>query len=244
MFASSALALATSDTLRPAKVLATLAASGGLIEADAPATTLSGFEALGSAGTIIRIEKGSEIIAQGDAADHCFEVLEGCVRSVQRLEDGRRHVGEFLLPGDIFGLDAAGAHEFAAEAVTTVAVRRIRLATVELYAEEDAGFARRLRRHLAAQAKSARRRLVLLGRLTAAERVAAFLLEMTERLEGATEGAVDLPMNRGDMADYLGLTIETVSRCLSDLKRGGVIGVKGPHVTIRNRRRLGAETLH
>lgn len=237
--ASSAHASARSMTR-----LNSLAAVGALIESARPVCAASILGPMGSAGTLIRIEKGAEIVAQGDHADHCFEVVEGCVRSLQRLEDGRRHVGEFLLPGDIFGLDAAGEHEFAAEAVTAVTIRRLRLATVERLAEEDAAFALQLRHHLTRQAKSMRRRLLLLGRMTAAERVGAFLLEMTERLEDVAEDALDLPMNRGDMADYLGLTIETVSRCLSDLKRSGVIAVKGSHVTIRNRRRLGTETLH
>ncbi|HTI03377.1 MAG TPA: helix-turn-helix domain-containing protein [Acidisoma sp.] len=195
-------------------------------------------------GALVDIEKGCDIIAQGDAAEYCFEVVEGCVRSVQRLEDGRRQVSDFLMPGDVFGLDAVGEHEFAAEAVTAVTIRRLRLSTVELLAEEDAAFGQRLRRHLTRQAKAMRSRIVLLGRMTAAERIAAFLLEMTERLEGSRQGIVELPMSRGDMADYLGLTIETVSRCLSDLKRCGVISVKGAHIAIHNRRALTAETLH
>ncbi|GAB0117331.1 helix-turn-helix domain-containing protein [Acidisoma sp. 7E03] len=240
MFASSA-----SSPTRPATArLTTLAAIGAMIETAQPRRDLSMLGSAGSAGTLVHVEKGAEIVAQGDAADHCFEVVEGCVRSVQRLEDGRRHVGEFLLPGDIFGLEAVGEHELAAEAVTCCTIRRLRLTTVELLAEEDAGFALRLRRHLTRQAKSMRRRLLLLGRMTAAERVAAFLLEMSERLQDTPLGTVDLPMNRGDMADYLGLTIETVSRCLSDLKRGGIIAVKGAQITIRNRHRLGLETLH
>lgn len=197
-----------------------------------------------SAGTLIDIEKGCDIIAQGDAADYCFEVVEGCARSVQRLEDGRRQVSDFLFPGDIFGLDAIGEHAFAGEAVTAVTIRRLRLSTVEVLAEEDAAFGQRLRHHLIHQTKAMRNRIVLLGRMTAAERIAAFLLEMTSRLETRAQGIVELPMSRGDMADYLGLTIETVSRCLSDLKRSGVISVQGARIGIQNRRALTADMLH
>lgn len=196
------------------------------------------------AGTLIDIEKGCDIIAQGDAADYCFEVVEGCARSVQRLEDGRRQVSDFLLPGDIFGLDAVGEHDFAGEAVTAVTIRRLRISALKQLAEEDAAFAQRLLRHLTQQTKAMRRRIVLLGRMTAAERIGTFLLEMTERLEATRQDIVELPMNRADMADYLGLTIETVSRCLSDLKGRGVISVKGAHIAIHNRRALTAETLH
>jgi CRP/FNR family nitrogen fixation transcriptional regulator len=197
-----------------------------------------------NAGALVDIEKGCDIIAQGDAADYCFEIIEGCARSVQRLEDGRRQISDFLLPGDIFGLDAVGEHDFAGEAVTAVTIRRLRLSTVELLAEDDAVFALGLRRHLTRQAKAMRSRIVLLGRMTAAERIGAFLVEMTQRLEGSSQGIVELPMSRSDMADYLGLTIETVSRCLSDLKGRGVISVKGTHIVIHNRRALTAETLH
>jgi len=199
---------------------------------------------MGNGAALLDIEKGCDIIAQGDAADYCFEVVEGCARSVQRLEDGRRQVSDFLLPGDVFGLDAVGEHDFAGEAVTAVTIRRLRLSTVELLAEDDAAFAQRLRRHLTRQTKAMRSRIVLLGRMTAAERIGAFLLEMTERLQGSSHGIVELPMSRGDMADYLGLTIETVSRCLSDLKSRGVISVKGARIAIHNRRALTAETLH
>lgn len=196
------------------------------------------------AGALVAFEKGCDIIAQGDAADYCFEVVEGCARSVQRLEDGRRQVSDFLLPGDVFGLDAVGEHDFAGEAVTAVTIRRLRLATLDLLAEEDAAFGQRLRRHLARQSRAMRSRIVLLGRMTAAERIGAFLLEMKKRLDGSAQDIVELPMSRGDMADYLGLTIETVSRCLSDLKGRGVISVKGAHIIIHNHRALTAETLH
>jgi CRP-like cAMP-binding protein len=195
--------------------------------------------------SLVEIEKGSEIIAQGDDADYCFEVVDGCVRSLQRLEDGRCQVSEFLLPGDIFGLDAVGEHDFAAEAVTAVTIRRVRLSAVELLAAEDADFGQRLRRNLARQAKTMRNHLVALGRMTAVERIAGFLIEMSERLDGPTHGVVELPMSRTDMADYLGLTIETVSRSLTDLKRQGIIAVKGARIAIHNRRALTvSETLH
>lgn len=221
------------------------ARTAAAVEQAPPATATSAFRGqTETAGSLIEIDRGCDIIAQGDAADFCFEVVEGCVRSVQRLEDGRRQVSDFLLPGDIFGLDAVGEHAFAAEAVTTATIRRLRLSLVDLLADEDAAFGRRLRHHLTREAKSMRGRIVLLGRMTAAERIAAFLLEMTERLRGSPQGIVELPMNRGDMADYLGLTIETISRCLSDLKRSGVISVKGPHIAIHNHRALSAETLH
>lgn len=202
---------------------------------------------LSGSAVIFEIARGAEIVAQGESAEYCFQVMEGCVRTVRRLEDGRRQVGEFLLPGDIFGWETIGEHEFAAEAVTPVTVRRLRLTAIEERADEDRVFAQRLRRYVAGQVKVARGRLVVLGRLTAAERIAAFLLEMNTRLGGSAKAAVELPMCRTDMADYLGLTIETVSRGLTELRRRGAITVKGAWIAIHDRRALnvaGAEWLH
>ncbi|MCB8877380.1 helix-turn-helix domain-containing protein [Acidisoma silvae] len=200
---------------------------------------------LDGVGSSVEVAKGQEIVGQGDRADSCFEVIHGCVRTLQRLEDGRSQVSEFLLPGDIFGLDASGEHEFAAEAVTAATIRRVRLCTIDLLTREDAAFEQDLRHHLCYQIKAARRRLVALGRMTAAEKIAGFLLEMSGRLDASEQGAVKLPMCRGDIADYLGLTIETVSRCMTDLKRRNVISLHGSLIAILDRRLLATkETLH
>lgn len=198
-------------------------------------------DALKAHAITLQVARGDEIISQGAEARYCFHVTEGCVRTVRLLEDGRRHVIEFLLPGDILAWEALGdTHEFAAEAVTPVTLRRVPLALIEARADEDRAFAQRLRRYQAEQVKAARSRLVVLGRLTAAERIASFLLEMNSRLGGAISRAIDLPMCRTDMADYLGLTIETVSRCLTDLRRLGAISVRGARIVILDQHALGA----
>jgi len=204
-------------------------------------------------------DRDEEIIAQGARAENCFQVVSGCVRTVRLLEDGRRQVGEFLFAGDVFGWDAVEEHEFAAEAVTPVTLRRLRLSVVEAHADGDRAFARRLRRYTADQVRLARSRLVLLGRKTASERVASFLLEMCARLDrpslthlnlahlnlarpnlarpGVTcssNTVIELPMSRADMADYLGLTIETICRGLSELRRRGTIVVARTRVAIQD----------
>ena len=193
---------------------------------------------LAMVATTLHFERDDEIIAQGARAEHCFQVITGCLRTVRLLEDGRRQVGEFLLAGDVFGWDAVGEHEFAAEAVTPVTLRRIRLSSIEERADEDRCFAQRLRRYTADQVRIARARLVLLGRKTAAERIASFLLEMVERLNSPDEAVIELPMSRADMADYLGLTIETVCRGLTELRRQGTIAVERTRVAIRDSRAL------
>ena len=193
---------------------------------------------LAMVATTLHFERDAEIIAQGARAEYCFQVISGCLRTVRLLEDGRRQVGEFLLAGDVFGWDAVGEHEFAAEAVTPVTLGRIRLSSIEERADEDRCFAQRLRRYTADQVRIARARLVLLGRKTAAERIASFLLEMVERLNSPDEAVIELPMSRADMADYLGLTIETVCRGLTELRRQGTIGVERTRVVIRDSRAL------
>jgi CRP-like cAMP-binding protein len=202
---------------------------------------------LAAQATTLHADRDEEIISQGDRAEYCYEVVTGCVRTVRLLEDGRRQVGEFLLAGDIFGWDTEDDYEFGAEAVTQVTLRRVRLTAIEERANHDHAFAQRLRSFSMAQLRQTRARLVLLGRKTAAERVASFLLEMAERLHVSSGPVIDLPMNRGDIADYLGLTIETVCRELTDLRHQGTIAVERARISILDRRalaRAGSDRVH
>src|SRR5690242_1602517 len=96
-------------------------------------------------GTTVTMPHDGEIVGQGDAAEFCYRILNGCVRRVTLLEDGRRQVGEFLLAGDLFGFDALATHDFAAEAVSDVVLRRYPRRMVEALAERNARFARQLR---------------------------------------------------------------------------------------------------
>jgi CRP-like cAMP-binding protein len=202
---------------------------------------------LASVAAVIHADRDEEIIYQGDTATYCFELLSGCLRTVRLLEDGRRHVGEFLFPADVLGCDAGPAHEFGVEAVTPATLRRYRVSAIEARADRDLLFAQRLRRHGAAQIRAARSRMLMLGRKTASERIASFLLEMQQRLLPSVNGAVELPMCRADIADYLGLTVETVCRGLTDLRQDGIIGVDRGRITIRDRgalTRAGSDQIH
>lgn len=189
--------------------------------------------------TTIEFGRDAEIIAQGCGAEYCFHVVAGCARTVKLLEDGRRQVGAFLFAGNFFGWETLGEHEFAVEAVTRVTLRRFRLSALDDHAASDPAFGQRLRQYLIGQVRVARDHLVLLGRKTAAERIASFLLEMTERLPGSGDRVIDVPMSRVDMADYLGLTIETVCRGLAELRRQGTIAVDRPKIVILDRQALG-----
>jgi CRP-like cAMP-binding protein len=183
--------------------------------------------ALERIGTRQRVARNREIYAEGEDAQHWYEVLSGTVRVCKFLADGRRHIVEFYSPGDSFGLDSGDERGFSAEAVTDATVMRYSRAATERALEESPALDRRLRQLMLKSLAAAQGRLLLLGRMTAPERVAAFLLDMIERNDGETR--FDLPMSRSDIADYLGLTIETVCRILSDFKRRGVIAIPNPH---------------
>jgi CRP/FNR family nitrogen fixation transcriptional regulator len=142
------------------------------------------------------------------------------------LSDGRRQIGAFHLVGDIFGLENSDVHRFTAEAVVDTALRLAKRHNLESMAESDARVANNLLNLTTSNLQHAEDHMLLLGRKTALERVVAFLLEMDRRLSAANIMA--LPMCRRDIADYLGLTLETVSRSLSNLHDRGILGFLGP----------------
>ncbi|HEV2302676.1 MAG TPA: helix-turn-helix domain-containing protein [Stellaceae bacterium] len=188
---------------------------------------LDALVALERIGTRQRVSRNREIYAEGESAQHWYEVLSGTVRVCKFLADGRRHIVEFYSAGDSFGLQSGAERGFSAEAVTDVTVMRYSRAATERALDESPALDRRLRELTLRSLAAAQGRLLLLGRMTAPERVAAFLLDTIERNDGNLR--FDLPMSRGDIADYLGLTIETVCRILSDFKRRGIIAIPNPH---------------
>lgn len=182
-------------------------------------------------GMTITLPRDRELYAQGDRAEYCYQVISGCLRTVKLMEDGRRQVAAFLLPGDCLGFDDFDNHDFAAQAVTEVVVKRFRRREVEAQADRQPTLARRLRELGATALRAAHDRLLLLGRKTASERIATFLLEMAERQHQSH--AVPLPMSRVDIADHLGMTVETVCRMITHLRREGTIAVAIGGVELR-----------
>jgi CRP/FNR family transcriptional regulator, nitrogen fixation regulation protein len=170
-------------------------------------------------------KKGAEIYGEKEHAEYVYQVKAGAVRSYKLLNDGRRQIGAFHLVGDIFGLENGSVHRFTADAVVTTTVRLIKRQSLEAVAESDAVVSRNLLSMTTSNLEHAENHLLLLGRKTALEKVAAFLIEMDARLTAT--GVVALPMSRRDIADYLGLTLETVSRALSRLQRAGVLAFIG-----------------
>src|SRR3954469_18761012 len=170
-------------------------------------------------------KKGNEIFGEKEPADYVYQVVSGAVRSYKLLSDGRRQIGAFHLAGDIFGLEIGTDHRFTAEAVVDTTVRLIKRHSLEIVADNDAVVARNLLSMTTSNLQHAEDHMLLLGRKTSLERVAAFLIEMDKRLTAA--GIMALPMSRRDIADYLGLTLETVSRALSRLHELGTLGFIG-----------------
>jgi len=182
-------------------------------------------------------KKDEEIYGEDEPAEYVYQVISGTVRSYKLLSDGRRQIGAFHLPGDVFGLESGPVHRLAAEAIIDTTVRLVKRASLEKAAAVDVQVARKLWAMTASELRHAQDHMLLLGRKTATERVATFLLEMDRRL--AVAGMMALPMCRRDIGDYLGLTLETVSRTLSQLHAQGVLGFSGARqIVLRNRKLL------
>lgn len=206
-----------------------------------PQTTTDPFAAIaGHAGLVaseFTYRKDEEIYGEDEPAEYVYQVVSGAVRSYKLLSDGRRQIGAFHLPGDVFGLESGTTHRLATEAIIDTTVRLVKRRSLEQAASVDVQVARKLWTMTAGELRHAEDHMLLLGRKTAMERVATFLLEMDRRL--AVAGMMALPMCRRDIGDYLGLTLETVSRALSQLHSQGVLGFSGARqIVLRNRQRL------
>jgi len=192
---------------------------------------------VGLIATELSYRKEEEIYGEDEPAEYVHQVVSGAVRTYKLLSDGRRQIGAFPLPGDVFGLESGASHRLTAEAIIETNVRVVNRASLEKVAGIDVHVARKLWAMTSGQLRHAEDHMLLLGRKTAMERVATFLLEMDRRL--AVAGMMALPMCRRDIGDYLGLTLETVSRALSQLHSQGILGFSGARqIELRNRQRL------
>jgi len=191
----------------------------------------------GVSATEFIYRKEEEIYGEGEPSEYVYQVVQGAVRSYKLLSDGRRQIGAFHLPGDVFGLDPGATHRLTAEAITDTTVRLVKRRSLEAVAASNVRVAHSLWAMTAGDLRHAEDHMLLLGRKTALERVATFLLEMDRRL--AKAGVMALPMCRRDIGDYLGLTLETVSRALSELNDKGILAFSGARqIVLRNRQRL------
>jgi CRP/FNR family nitrogen fixation transcriptional regulator len=172
--------------------------------------------------SIIRtFKKDQQIFAEGNVAEFSSQVVTGAVRMSKLLGDGRRQIDAFHLPGDFFGIESGREHRFSAEAVINTAVRVYRPGGLDWIPADGQLAAKTVFAALVQSLECAQDHALLLGKKCAREKVSTFILSLAERM--ATGKTIDLPMSRMDIADYLGLTIETVSRTLTQLERDRLI---------------------
>ncbi|MGI9521961.1 MAG: Crp/Fnr family transcriptional regulator [Hyphomicrobiaceae bacterium] len=178
------------------------------------------FRTIGNAKSF---EKGDVIFRQGEPNDQVYLLVSGIVRGSKVLADGRRLIARFALAGQLLEYDLQPQCPFTAEAITPVCAIVIQKSRLERATSEIPCLQNLLMRALLSELQESRSQVLALGRLTGIERVAQFLYSLSQTLGRDADGAVQIPMSRSDIADYLGLTIETVSRLVSRLKREGRI---------------------
>ena len=195
-------------------------AVGGRLVTFAPGLTLP--------CAMLTYDANEEIFAEEEPTDFVYKVISGTVRTTRLISDGRRQIGAFYMAGDVFGLGSGALRRFSAEAVRPSKIAFARRSKLESMADLDGRAARALYALAAQELDAVQDHMLLLGRKSAAERVGGFLLTLAQDAPG---GVVELPMSRCDIADHLGLTLETVSRAFSRLARERVI-------TLPNARRV------
>jgi CRP-like cAMP-binding protein len=201
-----------------------------------PAASHELTDALEMMGAPMSFARNAEIYGENEPAEYLYKLVSGTIRTSKILNDGRRQIGDFYMPGDIFGLEMDKEHSFSAEAITDAKVIVIKRSAVEALATRDNDVARQLWATTGRELRRMQEHNLLLIK-TAQERVAGFLLEMAERIKSTTE--VELPMSRQDIANYLGLTIETVSRTLTILENSSAIALPSSRrIVLRNRAAL------
>jgi CRP/FNR family transcriptional regulator len=180
-------------------------------------------------GVTIEAAAGQTIVLEGDPCTHCYRVLSGAVRLYKGTADGRRQLIDFLVAGDCFGLIGA-RYSYGVEAITRSTLVRASRPSLTAAVREQPGMAERLIERAAAELARAHEQMLLLGRKNAREKVASLLFDLARRLgANAARPAFRLPISRQEMADQLGLTIETVSRTMTRLREEGFIALPTPH---------------
>lgn len=188
-----------------------------------------------------RYQPRERVCDQGDRADVVYFVKRGLLKAYKATPDGRRQIVGFLHEGDILGLACEDEQACSAEAVTEAVVARAPRARLEQIAARSAPLGSKLLRAARSELARAQEQMLLLGRMSPLERVASLLLRFSDAADSRGEDPrrLALPMSRLDIADHLGLTIETVSRCFTKLRKGRIIDLpRASDVVVRNLDRL------
>jgi CRP/FNR family transcriptional regulator, anaerobic regulatory protein len=187
------------------------------------------FQQLSAISLSRSFEARQTIVQEGDAADFLINVVSGTMKIFRALPDGRTQVLGFLGEGDFMGMPPSNTYAVSAEAVTAVTVCSFPRHSFERLLRDSPLLERELFHRSSNEISAAHDHMLLLGRKTARERVATFLVIMASRCDsGAAAHCIVTPMTRAEIADYLGLTMETVSRTLTAFRREKLISFDGP----------------
>jgi CRP/FNR family nitrogen fixation transcriptional regulator len=207
----------------------------------APVTLADQLERIDAHGAKLQFTRNEPIFNQDDPADQVFRIISGTVRLCRYMPDGRRYIVDFLLPGDLMGFVESPDLPVGAEAVTDVTLMAFPRACFDQLAEQNPDVRAQLLRHLSCNLLTAQQHLFVLGCQKARERVASFLLRLADRVGASCGDRLDLPMSRQDIADHLGLTIETISRTITGLRSTGAVLVPNTHqIVLRDKAALRA----
>ena len=188
-------------------------------------------------GASMRFTRNSEIYGEQEPAEYLYQIISGTVRTYRMLDNGRRQISAFYFPGDVFGIEAGDVHLSSADAICDAQILVAKRSALMARAEHEKSLARQLWMLTVRELQRVQEHSLALIK-SAEERVAGFLIEMAGRNAGGA--AVELPMSRQDIADYLGLTIETVSRTFSQFAQSGTIALENSRrVQLCNRPALG-----
>lgn len=178
------------------------------------------------------------ICSEDERAEYIYNIRNGAVRISKMLSDGRRQITGFLFTGDFFGLSCKNRYSYTAEAITAVDICRFPRAKIIESFRDFPALGERAFDMTRTELESTHDQMLLLGRKTAREKLCSFLLTMREKsahLDGKHENEVDIPMSRSDIADFLGLTVETISRQFTNLHKLGLIELDSAHkVLLKN----------
>ncbi|HEY1875883.1 MAG TPA: helix-turn-helix domain-containing protein [Rhizomicrobium sp.] len=210
-------------------------ASSRLCAAAAPATLTDCLKHIQEFGASLHFVRNETIFNQDDPAEHVYRIVSGTVRLCRYMPDGRRYIVDFLLPGDLMGFVESPDLPISAEAVNEVTLVAFPRICFDRLAEENPAVRTQLLCHLSANLLTAQQHLFVLGCQKARERVASFLLRLADRTDLICGDRLDLPMSRQDIADHLGLTIETISRTITGLRGDGTVLIpNGSQIVLRD----------
>lgn len=197
-----------------------------------PVTLADYLDRIQANGARLQFARNEPIFNQDDPAEQVYRIVSGTVRLCRYMPDGRRYIMDFLLPGDLMGFVESADLPACAEAVTEVTLVAFPRTCFDRLAKENGEVRTQLLRHLSSNLLSAQQHLFVLGCQKARERVASFLLRLADRMGASCGDRLDLPMSRQDIADHLGLTIETVSRTITGLRSTGAVLIPNTHQVV------------